>query len=207
MSFWFNQVKPYLYLGTRFKYESTNKYRLLCKKKRKKKGKYPTVDPIYRRFPPPDIFHWLPYLSYLPRAQASSPAAPPLSIFSAQLSPSCLPPTRGLALALAPPGWPRALPAMELARSRSRLGLYCSSPSGRPQALPRHRPRLPFPWPPRLCFRVPLWPALPPAPSASSSSALPSTGAPSLLAVFVLAPVTAAVESSDPIPHGARPTL
>jgi hypothetical protein len=60
MLFWFDQVKPYLYPGTRFKYESTNIYRLLCKKKRQKKkkrekGKYPTADPICRH-PLPSIF-------------------------------------------------------------------------------------------------------------------------------------------------------
>jgi hypothetical protein len=37
MSFWFDQVKPSLYVDTRFKSESTNIYGLVCKKRNEKK--------------------------------------------------------------------------------------------------------------------------------------------------------------------------
>jgi hypothetical protein len=52
MSFWFDQVKPHLYLDTRFKSESTNIYGLVCKKEEEIKKRnypsrsYPTLAPI-----------------------------------------------------------------------------------------------------------------------------------------------------------------
>jgi hypothetical protein len=112
MSFWFDQVKPHLYLDTRFKSESANIYGLVCKKERRNK-KRENIQPFLScHRPPSDFFHRhaqalsigvpLPYL--LPQPCFSLSSSPPAVRFSLLplarprpcLAPCCAPPSTSL---------------------------------------------------------------------------------------------------------------
>jgi hypothetical protein len=101
MSFWFDQVKPHLYLDNRFKSERTNIYGLLCKKKREEIKKRQNIQPFLSCRRPLRLF--------------SPPGAGPIRRRSSPLSSS---PVASLSLVFSPSRALWHLLAVELPRAQ-----------------------------------------------------------------------------------------